>query len=48
MLAPEAGEAPGWNFHQYLLDREGRLVGSFASKVAPDDPALTKAIELAL
>lgn len=47
-LSNTAGQAPGWNFHKYLLDREGRVAGSFASQVAPDDPALTKAIELAL
>ncbi|WP_373186639.1 glutathione peroxidase [Halopseudomonas sp.] len=47
-LAEAAGEAPAWNFHKYLIDREGRVTGSFASQVAPDDPALVKAIELAL
>ncbi len=47
-LSDSAGQPPGWNFHKYLLDREGRVTGSFASQVAPDDPALTKAIELAL
>lgn len=47
-LSDAAGQAPGWNFHKYLIDREGRVVGNFASQVAPDDPALLKAIELAL
>lgn len=47
-LESAAGQPPGWNFHKYLIDREGRVTGSFASQVAPDDPALTKAIELAL
>jgi glutathione peroxidase len=44
-LGSLAGEFPRWNFHKYLLDREGRLVGSFPSAVAPDDPRLVRAIE---
>lgn len=47
-LTTATGEAPGWNFHKYLIDRSGQVTGSFASQVAPDDPALLKAIELAL
>ncbi|MFO7705806.1 MAG: glutathione peroxidase [Halopseudomonas sp.] len=47
-LAEQAGQAPGWNFHKYLLDREGKVVGSFPSQVSPEDPAFIKAIELAL
>lgn len=47
-LTEQAGEAPGWNFHKYVLDRNGRVVGSFPSKVAPDNPEFLKAIELAL
>lgn len=47
-LAAAAGEAPKWNFHKYLLGRDGRLVGSWGSKVKPDDPAIVAAIERAL
>lgn len=47
-LADAAGEYPRWNFHKYLLDREGRLVGSFPSAVPPDSPQLVQAIEGAL
>lgn len=47
-LTKESGTAPGWNFHKYLIDRNGHLVGSFDSKVAPDSHALVKAIEKAL
>ena len=32
-LAAATGEEPGWNFHKYLLDRHGRVVASFPSKV---------------
>ena len=44
-LGEAAGEYPRWNFHKYLIDRQGRLVGSFGSHVSPDDTKLVKAIE---
>lgn len=47
-LARAAGEAPSWNFHKYLIGRDGNLVGSFASAVTPESPALVAAIERAL
>lgn len=47
-LTQQAGQAPGWNFHKYLLDRDGKVVGSFPSKISPEDPEFIKAIELAL
>jgi glutathione peroxidase len=47
-LAAATGESPRWNFHKYLVDRRGRAVGSFASKVKPDDRTLVAAIEQAL
>lgn len=39
------GVAPGWNFHKYLVSREGKVVAQFPSKVTPDDPQLRAAIE---
>jgi glutathione peroxidase len=48
-LARQAGgEAPGWNFHKYLIDRSGKVVASFGSRTKPDDPKLVQAIEKAL
>jgi glutathione peroxidase len=47
-LAAATGEAPGWNFHKYLVDRDGKVVASFGSRTKPDDPALLAAIEKAL
>lgn len=47
-LAAEAGGYPQWNFHKYLLDREGRLVGSFGSAVEPEGEELMDAIKEAL
>lgn len=41
-------QQPKWNFHKILLDRRGNVVGSYPSKVTPDDPALIAAIEKAL
>lgn len=47
-LAAKTGEAPKWNFHKYVLDRKGEPVGSFNSKVAPEDPKLVDTVERAL
>ncbi len=41
-------EAPGWNFHKYILDRDGRLVRSFSSMVSPSDRRFISEIERAL
>jgi glutathione peroxidase len=43
-LATIAGEYPRWNFHKYLIARDGRVAASFRSQVAPDDPALVEAV----
>ncbi|MCK9490104.1 MAG: glutathione peroxidase [Xanthomonadales bacterium] len=48
LAAQSDGELPGWNFHKYLVDRSGEVVGSFGSRVTPDDPRLLAAIEQAL
>src|SRR5688500_10216164 len=44
-LAAATGEAPGWNFHKYVVDRSGRVVASFGSKITPDDPELLALLE---
>ena len=44
-LAAQAGQFPKWNFHKYLLDREGRVVGSFGSTVTPGNTELVSKIE---
>ena len=38
-------ETPRWNFHKYLIDREGRVVADFGSRTTPDDPALVAKLE---
>lgn len=40
--------APQWNFHKYLIARDGKTVTSFASSVEPGSKALVTAIEAAL
>jgi glutathione peroxidase len=47
-LAQATGQAPAWNFNKYLVDRQGRPVAVYASRVTPNDPALRAAIEKAL
>jgi glutathione peroxidase len=47
-LAEQAGGAPRWNFYKYVVDRNGRVVDYFSSKVEPDDPKLIEAVEKAL
>jgi glutathione peroxidase len=43
-----AEAAPRWNFHKYLVDPAGRLVGAWPSRVEPDAPELLGAIEAVL
>jgi len=45
--ANELGEdaAPKWNFHKYLIGKDGSLAGVFGSKTAPDDAAMVSAIK---
>jgi glutathione peroxidase len=40
--------APRWNFHKYLVGRDGRLLSAFATSVPPQDPQVIRAIEAAL
>jgi glutathione peroxidase len=47
-LIKATGKAPGWNFHKYLIGRDGKVIENFPSKVTPQDKALVGAIEKAL
>ena len=47
-LAQLTGDTPGWNFHKYLISRDGRQVLSFGSQIAPESKTLTEAIEAML
>lgn len=44
-LAQQSGTAPRWNFHKYLLGRDGKLVDQYSSLTAPDSKTLVRAIE---
>jgi glutathione peroxidase len=44
-LAKATGSAPRWNFHKYLVDRSGRQISSFDTRVEPDDTKLIAALE---
>ena len=47
-LANATGQAPEWNFHKYLVGKDGKVIASYASKVTPLDGKLVGAIEKAL
>mgnify|MGYP005757159389 FL=1 len=51
LLAGEGADFPGditWNFEKFLVDTDGRVLGRFSPRTAPDDPALVQAVESAL
>ncbi len=39
---------PKWNFHKFLVGKDGQLIAGFGSGVTPDSPKLKQAIEKAL
>jgi glutathione peroxidase len=39
---------PKWNFHKYLVNRDGKVVKAFPSSVPPEDHALRAAVEAEL
>lgn len=41
-------EEPRWNFHKYVIDRNGKVVAAFPSRVEPDAAEVRKAIEQVL
>lgn len=46
-LAKAQGQ-PAWNFHKYLIGRDGAVLSSFASRVAPLNSPLEAAVKAAL
>ena len=47
-LASTSGQAPEWNFHKYLVGRDGKLIASFPSRMTPLDGKLVAEVEKAL
>jgi len=46
-LAAKHG-APKWNFHKYLVGKDGKVIAAFPSSVTPESPELKAAIEKSL
>jgi glutathione peroxidase len=44
-LSASTGVVPQWNFYKYVVDRHGRAVAGFDSRVTPDNPKLVQLIE---
>lgn len=44
-LAQSSGRAPLWNFHKYVVSRDGRVVANFTSMTGPDDKDLVRTLE---
>ena len=44
-LARATQERPKWNFHKYVIARDGQRIASFPSKVEPESAAFTSAVE---
>ena len=47
-LAAAAGTYPTWNFHKYLIGRDGRLIAEFSPRTQPYDDKLVSSIKGAL
>jgi glutathione peroxidase len=47
-LAAAAGTYPTWNFHKYLVGRDGQLIAEFSPGTQPNDESLVAEIEAAL
>lgn len=44
-LQRRSGQAPGWNFHKYLVARDGQTVASLPSDTDPMDRSVVVAVE---
>ena len=47
-LAESAGTYPTWNFHKYLIGRDGQVIAEFSPRTKPDNAELVSAIQSAL
>jgi glutathione peroxidase len=47
-MSKAAKTQPQWNFHKYLIGKNGQVIASFPSNIAPLDARITRAIEAAL
>jgi len=47
-LGEAAGRYPKWNFHKYLIGRDGRLVDNYLSRTSPQSDEILNAVEALL
>ncbi len=47
-LKEASGRYPTWNFHKYLIGRDGELISAIGARTQPYDPAVIQQIETAL
>ena len=47
-LEKATGQQPRWNFHKYLIDRNGKVIDHYFSMTSPQSIKIVKAIEKAL
>ncbi len=47
-LAAESGTYPSWNFHKYLIGKDGKLIAQFGPRTKPYDEELLGSIKIAL
>lgn len=47
-LTKATGKSPEWNFHKYLIDRQGKVIASYPSNMPPTDKSLVSDLEKAL
>ena len=47
-LARRSGSPPRWNFHKWLVGRDGQVIAAYPSGVDPMDPKVIRDIERAL
>jgi len=48
LLTKETNSSPKWNFHKYLIGRDGELITDFSTRTKPYDDDVISAIEGAL
>lgn len=47
-LAKMTGETPGWNFHKYLIARDGKRAFSYSARTQPESGEIVRQIETLL
>jgi len=48
LLSAQTGQSPRWNFHKYLIGRDGKVIAAFPSQTDPLSTSVTQAIQTAL